>query len=949
MTNASEPSGAAIAFGPFRLISAERRLERDGVPVAIGDRALMILLTLVERAGEVVGKRELITRAWPGTIVEEGNLRFQMLALRRALGDAQAGARYISTVAGRGYCFVAPIQRPNMVETVGLGHQEVDWISRLPARLARMVGREDNVAGISAKLLSDRFVSIVGPGGIGKTTVAVAVGHALLESFDGAVCFVDLSPLSDPALVPGALAAALGLRVDSDDPIASILAALPHERMLIVLDSCEHVIDQAALLAERIFESRPHAHLLTTSRESLQVEGEHIHRLFPLGTPPEGDLTAAQALAFPAVQLFVSRVAAVDDRFALGDADAPTVAEICRRLDGIALAIELAAGRVEAFGIQGTAARLGDRMKLLWKGRRTAMPRHQTLNATFDWSYELLSQPERVALRRLSVFVGGCQLEAVESVAAGSGLDTPRVVEALVQLVAKSLVATEMESGSTRYRLLDTTLAYAKDKLVESSEADHFAWRHAEYYRDLLAVTEQGRPPHGFAREIDNIRAALTWAFSPEGDTAIGVALAAQSAPVWLCLSLLTECRSWMARAAACFEAGGKATRPELLIQAALGSALMFTGGLSGDAYASWARTLRLARKLKDIEHQLIALLVLWAMQIRRPVYADAEALASQCRIAAEQAGAAGPVAMAQWMLGVTRHHLGRHAEARQHLRRVIDNDDEAARQIQIKRFGYDRRIDALAVLGNLLWLQGQADQAAASLARAVAEARGFAPAVPLCVALAWKGFTLTFAGDDPAAAEDCVDELVDLAGRHKVESYHGLGLCLAGVLQSRRGVVEPALAQLAAGLDMLARSRYEVFHPILMSEQLRILALAGRGKAACQAVLASSHMRLDAEHWCIPEMLRIRGEIALLPQGDGPAAAEELFTGAVDQARRQKALSWELRAAISLAQLWVGQGRDGAAQTLLAAVHDRFTEGFDGADFCRAGQLLAELARRRA
>ena len=952
MTNASEPSGAAISFGPFRLIPAERRLERDGVPVAIGDRALMILLTLVEQAGQVVGKRELIARTWPGTIVEEGNLRFQMLALRRALGDAQAGARYISTVPGRGYCFVAPIQRPNMVETVGLGQQAVDWTSRLPPRLARMVGREDNVAGIREKLLSDRFVSIVGPGGIGKTTVAVAVGHALLESFDGAVCFVDLSPLSDPALVPGALAAALGLRAFADDPTASILAALPHERMLIVLDSCEHVIDQAALLAERIFETRPHIHLLTTSRESLQVEGEHIHRLFPLGTPPEGDLTAAQALAFPAVQLFVSRVAAVDDRFNLGDADAPTVAEICRRLDGIALAIELAAGRVEAFGIQGTAARLGDRMKLLWQGRRTAMPRHQTLNATFDWSYELLSQPERVVLRRLSVFVGGCQLEAVESVAAGSDRDAPQVIESLVRLVAKSLVATEREPDSPRYRLLDTTLAYARDKLAESGEADQLARRHAEYYRDLLAVTgpaEPGRPPHGFAREIDNIRAALTWAFSPEGDTAIGVALAAQSAPVWLSLSLLTECRSWMARAAACFEAGGKATRPELLIQAALGSALMFTGGLPGDAYASWARTLRLARKLKDIEHQLIALLVLWAMQIRRPVYVDAEALASQCRIAAEQAGAAGPVAMAQWMLGVSRHHLGRHAEARQHLRRAIDGDDEAARQIQIKRFGYDRRVDALAVLGNLLWLQGQSDQAAASLARAVAEARGFAPAVPLCVALAWKGFTLTFAGDEPAAAEDCVDELVDLAGRHKVESYQGLGLCLAGVLQSRRGAAEPALAQLAAGLDMLMRSRYEVFHPILMSEQLRILALAGRGKAERQAVLASSHMRLDAEHWCIPEMLRIRGEIALLPDGDGPAAAEELFTGAVGQARRQKALSWELRAATSLAQLWAGQGRDGEAQTLLGAVHDRFTEGFGGADFRRAGQLLTELARRRA
>jgi predicted ATPase/DNA-binding winged helix-turn-helix (wHTH) protein len=946
-----ETPGIAVSFGPFRLIPAERRLERDGVPVAIGDRALMILVILVERAGEVVGKRELIARAWPGTIVEEGNLRFQMVALRRALGDAQGGARYISTVPGRGYCFVAPIHRPDRMETLGLGHQQsVDWAYRLPPRLARMVGREDNVAGITAKLISDRFVSIVGPGGIGKTTVAVSVGHALLDSFDGAVCFVDLANLSDPALVPGALAAALGLRVDAVDPLASVIAALPQERMLIILDSCEHVIDQTALLAERIFETRPQIHLLTTSRESLRVEGEHTHRLIPLATPPEGELTAAAALAFPSVQLFVSRVAAVDDRFSLSDGDAPLVAEICRHLDGIALAIELAAGRVEAFGIQGTAARLGDRMEL-WNGRRTAMPRHQTLSATFDWSYELLSQPERMVLRRLSSFVGGFDLDAAETVASGSDLNSPRVIEALARLVAKSLVATETEHGRTRYRLLDTTRAYARDKLVESGEVGDFARHHAEYYRDLLAMAgpaEPERPPHGFAREIDNIRAALAWAFAPEGDKAIGVALAAQSAPVWLSLSLLTECRSWMARAAACFEAGHEATRPELLIQAALGSALMFTGGLPGDSYASWTRTLRLARKLKDLEHQLIALLVLWAMQIRRPVYADAETLAGQCRSAAEQAGAPGAIAMAQWMLGVTRHHLGRHAEARQHLRRALDGDDETARQIQVKRFGYDRRVDALAVLGNLLWVQGQAEQAAAALARAVAEARGLAHAVPLCAALAWKGFTLTIAGDDFAAAQDCAGELVELAGRHKVESYHGLGLCLVGTLQARSGASEPGLVQLAAGLAMLARSRYEVFHPIFMSEQLRILARTGGRAAECHALLDSPHLRLDAEHWCMPEVLRIRGEIARSPPGDGPAA-EALFTRALDLARRQKALSWENRAATSLAQLWADQGRYGEAQALLAATRDQFIEGLGSADFRRAGQLLAELARRRA
>jgi predicted ATPase/DNA-binding winged helix-turn-helix (wHTH) protein len=555
----------AVSFGPFRLVPAERRLERNGVPVALGDRALMILLALVEQPGKVVGKRELLSRVWPGMVVEEGNLRYQMVALRRALGDGLSGARYIATAPGRGYCFVAPIQRSDVAEALGLGRRTGDRSFRLPRHLGRMVGRDDNVTAIMTKLVSDRFVSIVGPGGIGKTTVAVAVGHALSKSFDAAVCFVDLGPLNDSALVPGALAATLGLVTRTEDPVSSLLAALPDERMLIILDSCEHVIDAAASLAERIFETSPQIHILTTSRESLRVEGEHIYRLLPLVTPPEGALTAAEALSFPAVQLFVSRVAMVDDRFDLSDADAPTVAEICRRLDGIALAIELAAGRVEAFGIQGTAARLGDRMELLWQGRRTALPRHQTLSAAFDWSYDLLSEPERAVLRRLSVFVGSFRMDAAETIAAGRDLDRPRVIEAMVRLVAKSLVAADIEPDHSRYRLLDTTHAYARCKLIDSGEAGAFTRHHAEYYRDLLDSSEPVEADHRpcrFASEIDNIRAALAWAFSPEGDTRIGAALAANSASVWLGLSLLTEYRSWMARAADRLEAGDLSPRP---------------------------------------------------------------------------------------------------------------------------------------------------------------------------------------------------------------------------------------------------------------------------------------------------------------------------------------------------------------------------------------------------
>jgi tetratricopeptide (TPR) repeat protein len=293
-------------------------------------------------------------------------------------------------------------------------------------------------------------------------------------------------------------------------------------------------------------------------------------------------------------------------------------------------------------------------------------------------------------LRRLSVFVGSFTFDAAEKITAGIDLDRSRAVDALSSLVAKSLVSLQAANGDTRYRLLDTTRLYALGKLGDSGETSILSRRHAEYYRDLLSST--GEIDH--SSEIDNIRAALVWAFDTEGDTALGTRIAAASAPIWLGLSLLTECRAWMERAAACLEANGKASRDELVVQAALGSALMFTVGLSCKAYEG----------------------------------------------------------------------------ARLHLQQAIELDDEASRQAQVKRFGYDRHSDSLAVLGNLLWQQGQPEQGSELLVRAVAEARLFTHSIPLCVALPGRGFTLTFAGNQSEAAEECVAELHELTARHQIK-----------------------------------------------------------------------------------------------------------------------------------------------------------------------------------
>src|SRR5262245_12970569 len=411
-------SGQMI-FGRFRLIPARKLLLDGEKPVRLGSRACDILIALVERPGELLSNQELMHHVWPNTFVEEGNLRVHLAALRRALGDGQAGNRYIVNTPGRGYSFVAPVSlREDPAEDL-VASQTVERHPEMPAPLARILGRSDIVLALGAQLQQHRFVTIVGPGGIGKTTVALAVVEGLLDSFKDGVRFVDLAPLTDPLLVPSALAAQLGIVVRSDNPLPSLIAFLREKRVLVVLDSCEHLIEAAASLAEAIFNGTRGTHILATSREILRAEGERVHRLSPLTFPIDtAGLKATEALEFSSVQLFVERAAASLGSFELSDAEAPLVADICRSLDGIALAIEIVASRVDAFGVAGLATRLKDRFQLLMQGRRTALPRHRTLGATLDWSYAQLPEPERVVLRRLASFAGVFTMESAAAILA---------------------------------------------------------------------------------------------------------------------------------------------------------------------------------------------------------------------------------------------------------------------------------------------------------------------------------------------------------------------------------------------------------------------------------------------------------------------------------------------------------------------------------------------------
>lgn len=487
--NEARAMGSDIRFGPFRLLPKERCLERNGETVPLGGRALDILAALVSRAGEVVTKAELSEAAWPGMIVEEGSLRFHIASLRKALGERAQGGSYLITVAGRGYCFTAGLAPPEMPAMDAIV-RPVDG-TRLPPALRRMIGTGNSIADAAAELVARRFLTLVGPPGIGKTTLAVRLGHQLAESFADGVAFVDFGSVSGSHLVSNTVAAAIGGLPPSEQALETMLAVLRDKHMLLIFDGCEHLVDAVAELAERLFRQLPMLSILATSRESLRVEGEHVYRLFPLACPSEErGVKAASALAYSAVELFVDRVQASQVGYVLSDEDAPFVSEICRKLDGIPLALELAAGRVTSYGIRQTASLLDGRFRLLWKGRRTAPPRHQTLSAALDWSYDLLSPAERLVLRRVSVFVGLFTLEGVKAVVSDDDMSPDTIVAILADLVTKSLVVLEEDDCGAKYRLLDTTRVYALTKLFATEEAVEIGRRHAIYMRDPALFLE---------------------------------------------------------------------------------------------------------------------------------------------------------------------------------------------------------------------------------------------------------------------------------------------------------------------------------------------------------------------------------------------------------------------------------------------------------------------------
>jgi len=506
-------------FGPFELQPDTRRLLKDGATLSLRPRAFDLLLALVDRAGHLVTKDELLDQVWPNVVVEEAALHVQVSALRKVLG-----ADAITTVSGRGYQFMLSVTK---------GDEQANRASRpkhnLPYQLTSFIGREQEIAQLVELVTANRLVTLTGAGGAGKTRLALEVAAQARESFPDGAWLVELAPLFDPRLVPRAVAQALAHTEQPARPLIETLGDyLVSKKLLLVLDNAEHLLEACVRLVNEIVRRSPGTAVLVTSRERLGIAGELTYRVPSLTVPGASDgLTPQTVSRYEAVRLFVERAKLLRPEFDVTTKNADAVVSICARLDGMPLAIELAAPRLRSMSIDELSERLDQRFALLTDGSPTALPRHRTLRSMIDWSYELLTDVEKAMLRRASVFAGGWTLATAEDVCSGDRIDRSSTIDLLASLVDKNLVGISEHDGTTRYRMLETVRQYAFDRLREAGEETQ--WRNRHFACILALVEASFEPLRGpqqrqwfdrIGSEVDNIRAALAWAIEqklPDG------------------------------------------------------------------------------------------------------------------------------------------------------------------------------------------------------------------------------------------------------------------------------------------------------------------------------------------------------------------------------------------------------------------------------------------------
>lgn len=936
-----------LSFGPFTLAPSLRRLTRDGVALRLGSRALDVLIALIGRAGEVVSKDELIAAVWPNTFVDEANLRVHISALRKALGEDQLAAPVIENVPGRGYCFVAAVTRAHspVDEVVAAADQP---LTNLPLSLVRPLGRIDFIDAIVAQLPQRRLITIVGPGGMGKTTVAIAAAERLAGQFADGVAFVDLGTMTALDMVLPGILSAIEQVHGTVGPVRDLHAFLRGRQMLIVLDNCEHLIGEVATLAAQMLRACPDVRILTTSREPLRVPGEWVQRLPPLGLPPGDDDDVGR---YPAVQLFVERASEALGGYELPASDASVVAEICRRLDGIALAIELAAGRMDTVGLAGIANSLDDRFRLLRQGRRTALPRHQTLRATIDWSFRLLSADEQAVLSALSIFSGGFTLEGARVVAGADLTDPDDLDDILVGLAAKSLIAADVSDSVVRYRLLETTRSYCAQFLAETERTGLLAERHARFVLSLFELAgqlwhqrsgEQWRET--YAPEIGNLRVALDWAFSEHGDVSAGIALTVAAIPLWFQLSLVDERLTAARRAVRALDGQPDGDRRQRMqLNVVLGWPQMNAIADVESGPQAWRTVLTIAEELDEVDYVLRALWALWVDRTNSADHAAALALSQRFQGASASAAEPADAFIGQRMEARSLHMLGRQGEALAKITSMLAHYPPSAERAHAVRFQYDQRTCAKATLARVLFVSGFVEKALAEVNAMVETALALNDAPTLCHVLSDAACFIALFADDMPMAHSYIDLLEERTALGAMDVWHTYALACRGELILRSGDAETGSAMLMRAIDDLIEGGFVLHLAPFRGMLAQGLAKTGRRAEALDVIAAAlADCVASGEEWYRPELMRIEASLRLDADADH---AEGLLLAAGALAKEQGALAWQLRCVTSLAEVLVARGKSLEARAALNPVLKHMPEGYVRSDYQRAAALADTLA----
>lgn len=950
--NTHKPDYKDLVFGATRVVPCRRELAHKGVKVEIGDRALDLLLVLIEAHGSVLSKDQIMAMVWPGRIVEENTLEGQISILRRALGDDRTAIR---TIAGRGYQFVGELtkvahratNRPDRLTP------EIPLPGiRLPADISPIVGRENALRELADLALSRRLITLVGSGGVGKTRLAVEVARQLATHFVDGVYFGELASTSSPDYLPATLAVALGFAPSDGSPSLEKLASVLRERhMLLLLDNCEHLIESAAKMAETLLHIAPHATIIATSREALRVAGEYIYRVPSLEVPP--DDYAEDAREFGAVRLFEQRVG--KDLLLCNDGARalPLKVQICRQLDGIPLAIELAAACVSTFGLQGVAERLADRFQLLTQGARTALPRQQTLRATLDWSYSPLPQSQRTVLNRLSLFAGMFTLESAQATAYSQEITAGEVASAVVELVHKSLLTSVPVAGKMRYRLLETTRAYAREQLQASGQLRECARRHAHYYLELFRHAEKLAAARmdidwkaEYTPHLEDLRSATAWGFSEDGDVLVAIDLTIASIPLYMQLALMDECLSRVNTALARLSQGtAQHGEREMKLHAARGACLLCqTAGPQTEA--AFRSALELAERISSTGYQLLSLWGCWNTAYLNGRFAETVPLAKRLGKVAAHSTWPSDRFVAERLTGMAHLLVGELDEARANLEQAFNSAPTIPRAQRI-RFLYDERAVAHTGLSHVLWFQGFPEQAARTARLALADAEELDHPASLCYALSEAVATLALLIGDDATLASSISAMKQAALRHGVSTWKARVQMWQALLDLREGCTTVYETVILPGLESIGAKRFFISTTPFLTTCALLLGQCGKFVEARSLLQPAIERALTTHDECsIPELQRAQAEL-MLRDGDTrhEASAQALLEEALARSRRHHFLAWELRCATGLAALWRRKGEHHAARALLEPICERFSEGETSLDLRTARTLLASLA----